>query len=207
MKKILVGLVVLALFSGQAFAASEGCTVNQVVGSVQVIRDGQTTDAKVKDTLKKGDVIQTGENCMADMSMNELAGCRLLAGSRVKVAGWKLENMSLEVEKGNVILNLEKLPEKSTFKVETPTAIAAVRGTQFWGRVDDKNPDNSVTTFAVREGTVEITPLTGTDKSPYILSPGEAIDLSEGSAPSKRQALPEEMQAMEQANAVSCRTV
>ena len=50
---------------------------------------------------------------MADMSMNELAGCRLLANSRVKIDGWKLENMALSVEKGNVILNLEKLPEKS----------------------------------------------------------------------------------------------
>jgi hypothetical protein len=206
MKKILA-LIALSLVSVNALAASEGCTVNQVVGQVQVMREGQLTDVSAKDILKKGDVIQTGGNCMADMSMNDLAGCRLLADSRVKIDGWKTENMALSVEKGNVILNLEKLPEKSSFKVETPTAVAVVRGTQFWGRVDDKNPDNPVTTFAVREGTVEITPLTATDKSPYLISPGEAIDLKAGSAPSKRKALPEEMQAMEQANAVSCRAV
>jgi hypothetical protein len=207
MKKILVLAILSFISSINAFAASEGCTVNQVVGQVQVMRDGQWADVSAKDTLKKNDVIQTGANCMADMSMNELAGCRLLADSRVKVDGWKMENLALSVEKGNVILNLEKLPQKSTFKVETPTAVAVVRGTQFWGRVDDSDPDNPVTTFAVREGVVEITEKASSQT--FSVEKGKALDLSkDGSRVSAiREALPEEMQAMEQANAISCRAV
>ncbi len=207
MKKFWVFFVMLGLISGNALAASEGCTVNQVAGLVQVMRDGQLTDVKAKDTLKKGDILQTGGNCMVDMSMNELAGCRLLADSRVQVAGWKLENMALSVEKGNVILNLEKLPENSSFKVETPTAVAVVRGTQFWGRVDDKTPDSPVTTFAVREGIVDITDKASSQT--FSLEKGKALDISKDTskAPIVREALPEEMQAMEQADAVSCRAV
>ncbi len=206
MKKFLA-LIALSLVSVNALAASEGCTVNQVVGQVQVMREGQLTDVSAKDILKKGDVIQTGGNCMADMSMNDLAGCRLLADSRVKIDGWKTENMALSVEKGNVILNLEKLPEKSSFKVETPTAVAVVRGTQFWGRVDDKNPDNPVTTIAVREGVVEITDKASSQT--FSVEKGKALDISKdaSSAPVIREALPEEMQAMEQANVISCRAV
>lgn len=201
----------MALLSGfvsiNAFAATEGCTVNQVMGQVQVIRDGQLTDVSAKDILKKGDILQASENGTVDMSMNELAGCRLLAGSRVKIDGWKLENMALSVEKGNVILNLQKLPKESSFKVETPTAVAVVRGTQFWGRVDDTKTDSPVTTFAVREGVVEIT-----DKATsqtFSVEKGKALDLPKDSAqaPVIREALPGEMQAMEQADAISYRAV
>ena len=189
-----------ALFFGQLAYAAEGCTLNKIQGDVQVMRDGQMAPAQEKQLLKKGDALQTGSNCMADMSMNDLAGCRLLAGTKVNVMGWKKENMALEVADGNVILNLKKLPEDAVFKVETPTAVATVRGTQFWGRVNQ--PAHPVTTFAVREGTVEI--MDKISSKTFRLEKGQALDIPEArqESPSVRTALPEEMAAMEQADSI-----
>ena len=140
---------------------------------------------------------------MVDMSMNGLAGCRVLAGSQVEVASWKSENMSLSVEKGNVILNLDKLPKESSFKIETPTAVATVRGTQFWGRVEGKARETSVTTFAVRRGTVEI--MDKLSSLNFRLEKGDALDLNgkAGGALLIRPALDEEMEAMAQADDIS----
>ena len=119
------------------------------------------------------------------------------------VKSWKIDEMALTLEKGNVVLNLDKLPEKSTFKLETPTAIAAVRGTQFWGRVMPTNKEGVMgTTFAVREGAVEITPLKS--QQTYFVNKGQALFIpSDPTKTIERRALPEELKAMEQADAIS----
>ncbi len=188
------------LVPAAAFAA-EGCTIQKVVGDVQVMRGRESMPAKESDSLKKGDKLMTGPSCMADMSMNGLAGCRVLAASQVEIASWKNEDMSLTVDKGNVILNLEKLPKTSSFKLETPVAVATVRGTQFWGRVD-KTPGDGVTTFAVRKGSVDVMDKRSSLK--FTLVQGEALDITgkAGSALIIRPAEPDEMQAMDQADGI-----
>ncbi len=203
MKRFMILGAMAMSFCGSALAASEGCVVSGVLGEVTVMREGQSMPIKQGDALKKGDSIQTSPACQVDMSMNSLAACRVLSGSEVKIMGWKQENMSLKVESGNVILNLKELPATSSFRVETPTAVATVRGTQFWGRVNPSG-DSSMTTFAVRKGSVEITPLENTGAAPVTITPGQAIDIAKGSGVyAVRDALPEEMAAMEQADQIS----
>ncbi len=201
-KNIFLWVLLLGTFECHVVFAAEGCIVNKVLGDVQVIRDGQMTPVKENDILKKGDTLQTSLDCTADMSMNGLAGCRVLAKTKLEIVGWKKESMSLSVFEGNVILNLKKLPKDSVFKLETPTAVATVRGTQFWGRVKHGSPgnDHPITTFAVREGTVEITDKTSSRT--FELQKGQALDIPKNptTPPSTRQALPEEMQAMQQAD-------
>lgn len=204
--RILSWVFIMSFFGSGPALAAEGCTLNQVLGDVRVIRDGQTSMAKANDALKKGDALETGPDCMVDMSMNDLAGCRMLASSRMEVTGWKPENMSLSVSEGNVILNLKKLPEGSSFKLETPAAVASVRGTQFWGRVDGQKPENPVTTFAVREGEIQV--LDKASSRIFSLKKGEALDIPKNgkTSPSVRLALPGEMQAMEQSDEIHTQT-
>jgi len=207
MKKIIIvcslGLVLGA--AGSAWAA-EGCTLNMISGDAKVMRDGKMMSVQEKDVLNKGDMLQTGPNGMTDMSMNDLAGCRVLPGSKVNVMGWKPENMALSVLEGNVILKVKLLPRESSFKVETPTAIATVRGTQFWGRVENSAPDNPVTTFAVRRGIVEI--LDKASSNTFQVRSGQALDIPKkaGGELSLRKALSEELKAMEQAEAIPTET-
>lgn len=204
MKRSIFLIFSVLMFSAAAQAAPEGCVVSGVLGDAMVMRDGKETPAAKGDSLKKDDMVKTSPNCQLDMSMNGLAGCRVLPGSAVKVMDWKSENMSLKVETGNVVLNLKTLPKSSSFKIETPAAVATVRGTQFWGRVNP-SADSAVTTFAVRKGSVEISPAGGAQAMPVVLKPGQAIDITtkESSTYAVREALPEEMTAMEQADQIS----
>ena len=206
MKKNL-GLVIflsaLLLFQNASVSAAARRTiVSNLEGSATITRDGQSIPASAGMACEKKDVIRTGPNCTLDLAMNDVAGCRLLASSECSLMKVGKRNMHLNITNGNAILNLKKLSPASTFKVETPTAVAAVRGTQFWGRVDLQKAENPVTTFAVRSGAVEI--LDKTSGENFTLQEGQALDIPKDTAapPSIRPALAEEMAAMEQASSI-----
>ncbi len=134
--------------------------------------------------------------------MNGVAGCRLLESSQCTIEDSRMDSMQIKVDNGNVILNLKKLPKESSFQVETPNAVATVRGTQFWGRVNLNNKEQPVSTFAVREGEVLVYAKPAAKN--FLLKPGEALDIPQyaETMPSVRPALTDEMQAMEQAAAI-----
>ena len=110
--------------------------------------------------------------------------------------------MKVKVNSGGVILNIEKLAKASKFQVETPTAIATVRGTQFSGFVDASRPGKPVCTFAVRENAVDV----------MVFSTGETVTIGEGRALdiprdiagplSPRQAFGKEMASLEQTSTI-----
>ena len=183
--------------------ASGIAVISYVEGGPQILREGKILDAKPGAECQTGDILKTPTpECHLDVAINGLAGCRLLPSSECVLSNASSSNMRLEIKSGNAILNLKKLPADSTFEVETPTAVATVRGTQFWGRVDAASPENPVTTFAVRQGEVMIL-AKGVGENFY-LKEGQALDIPKNAAaaPSIRPALAEEMQAMEQASAV-----
>ncbi len=206
MKKNLGPVIFLSLvllFQNAAVsAAGRKAIVSNLQGSATILRDGQSLPVSAGMACEKKDVIQTGPNCTLDLAMNDVAGCRLLASSECALMRAGKRNMHLNITSGNAILNLKKLSPASTFKVETPTAVAAVRGTQFWGRVDTQTAANPVTTFAVRSGAVEV--LAKASGTSFTLKQGQALDIPKDAAtpPSIRPALAEEMAAMEQASGI-----
>jgi hypothetical protein len=183
-------------------SAQEDLVISNVIGQASIIRGDKTMPATAGMACQSGDIIKTSPDCTLDIAMNKMAGARVLAGSECAIVDGKAQNMHLKIMNGNAILNLEKLPEQSSFKVETPTAVAAVRGTQFWGRVDLAQVENPVTTFAVREGSVEIF-AKSLGKS-FMLEQGQALDIpkDESVVPLIRPALEAELQAMAQADAI-----
>lgn len=195
----LAGMFVLFLGLAQNAAAQEAAlVVTDVQGGAFIVRNGVRVMAEKGMACQEGDVVETLEDGRVDVSMNGLAGFRLLGSTQGKISNAAPENMKVTVNEGNVLVNARKLGDSDAFTLETPTAVAAVRGTQFWGRV--VSPEGvPVTTIAVREGTVEITP-TGLEES-ILVEVGEALDLAKDltQAPVKRKAETAEMFAMEQA--------
>ncbi|MGH7198396.1 MAG: FecR family protein [Candidatus Omnitrophota bacterium] len=206
MKKIsgFAGLLAVALLfqAHSAAAAPKRAVISNLQGSATIVRDGQTLPASAGMVCEKKDVIRTGPQCTLDLAMNDVAGCRLLASTEGALMKVGKRNMHLKIASGNAILNLKRLSPASTFKVETPTAVAAVRGTQFWGRVDLQKAENPVTTFAVRSGTVEV--LDKASGKNFTLQQGQALDIPKDmtTPPSTRTALAGEMAAMEQASSI-----
>ncbi|MBP9733725.1 MAG: FecR domain-containing protein [Candidatus Omnitrophica bacterium] len=145
-----------------------------------------------------GDMLMTRPGGTADVLVNGLAACRLLPGTTAALAGVHGDKMQILVAEGDVILNVKKLPETSRFLVDTPTAVAVVRGTQFWGRV--AGIDEAIrTTFAVKEGVVRVTMK---DSGAEVdLSAGDAVDIDPGVTElHARKATQEEMGAMRAAD-------
>lgn len=202
MKKISLALLSFAFFSTAALAA-DTVTVTHMTGNPEMMRSGQTMPITQGMKCQSGDVLTTPtDKCGVDVSVNGLAGARVLPNSEFVIVNSDSSDMHLKIAKGNAIMNLEKLPKGTAFKVETPTAVAAVRGTQFWGRVAMADPANPITTFAVREGVVEI--YDKQSKRTFSVQKGQAIDipLDSTAAPVIRPALDEEMAAMAQATSI-----
>lgn len=159
----------------------------------------------VGNPLQEGQVIETPADKSADILINNLVGVRLLPGTRAKLERLAPDQMTLLLASGNILVNSKPLPDSASFSVATPLVVAAVRGTQFWGRAlsPEQTHRPGEVTFAVREGSVELTWLKTGDKS--MLRPGDAADVKSSDivlAPVRR-ALSEEMMALAQADAIA----
>lgn len=187
-----------ALLTLTAGAEEGQVVITRTQGQPMVLRAGEALPASMGLQCQTTDTLMTHDGAQMDVAINGKAGCRLLPQTEVSMRGAG-RDMNLQISRGNIILNLDKLDEGSTFRVETPTAIASVRGTQFWGRVEAASPDNPVTTFAVREGIVEV--LVKSTSQSFRLEQGQALDSPLSGAPSVvRPALAAELQAMDQAD-------
>lgn len=199
--KTAVGLALSLTLVLPAARAAEKAFISRLQGEAVIERGSEPIPASVGAPCQTGDVLRSGPGCTVDVTLNDQAGCRLLPESSFRIESAEAAATHLRLESGNAILNLDKLPSGSTFQVETPTAVAAVRGTQFWGRVDSGQSASPVTTFAVREGTVEI--LAKGSGQTFTLQAGQALDIPQGAdIPAVRAALVDEMSAMEQASSI-----
>ena len=191
----------VVLFSAMSSTFAKPLTfVTFVKGTVDIFRNGKWMPANSQTVFQEGDLIKTGKDAQIDISINGKAGVRMMSATEAELKKLELNQTRFELKIGNMIANLEKYEKDSKFEVETPVAVVAVRGTQFWGRV--QNPSAPLgTTFAVREGIVNVR-VKESDEV-FILEEGEALDIPwDESAPLEREAYEEEMQTLEQAEEI-----
>lgn len=205
MKKTLVFLALSLSLSHYAFSEENTgqVMITATEGAPMILRQGAEIPASAGTSCQKGDVLKTSGGCHVDMVFNENAGARLLASTEAMLVSTSPSDSYMEIKEGNALFNLKKLPEGSTFKVETPTAVAAVRGTRFWGRVDKQDPNNDKVTFAVAEGSVDI--FAKSVNRTYHLEPKQALDIPRqvSESPKVREAKREELKAMKQAEEIA----
>ncbi len=193
----------LVLFLSLLPAAYAGpAQLSRVEGDVAVLRAGENQKVTEGMALEAGDVLET-KTGSADVSLNGLAGFRLLEQSKAEVVSTEISNTRIRAELGDILVRIKedfKKEKGSSFELETPTLVAAVRGTQFWGRVGNTGVE-SMTTLAVREGEVSLKlKASGLELN---LKAGEAVDASNSlAAPSVRKAVAPELQALEQAEQI-----
>jgi ferric-dicitrate binding protein FerR (iron transport regulator) len=130
---------------------------------------------------------------MLDISLTGIAGLRLLGGTTVDLASVTDDHMHFTFTVGDILMKAGKLGGRMLM-VETPTAVASIRGTQFWGQV---RKEGQAGTFAVREGAIEITFIKTGEK--VLLETGDALDYSaDQKRLAKRSAKEAELGAMKQ---------
>ncbi len=191
----------LALLVGMPTGAFARNVVTSVTGQPVLERKGEAQVLEEGMEIFKGDKIKTVENSQVDVSLNGGSGVRMLASSEALIKDTDPDNTELELELGNVIVDVrKKLQQGRKFQVETPTAVLAVRGTQFWGQVS--NPGEAPkTVFAVREGTLDIT--CKASSRVFKVEAGKALELPSGeSSLQLRDAKPEELGAIAQCHQI-----
>lgn len=136
---ILLGMLSPALASVGRFVV--------IKGRVDVLKPGQTRalEAKVDDAVSPGDIIRAKSDSFAEVVFTDNSNLKIAENTRVQVkdfvvnANGKRESGTLRLLRGKIRATVPKtlgslIPvssSKSSFEVETPTAVAGVRGTDF----------------------------------------------------------------------------
>ena len=152
-------IIIPALLFAAGLMLAYGCKgqeqkkgiVTFTVGSVKVERPGlQPADLKVMDRVAEKDLIVTGAASFAVVQFSDNCVVQVQENTAFKILSADKNDRDLYVREGQVLTKLMRTGD-NTATVRTPTAIAAVRGTQF-----SVNYRQGGTQVAVSEGKVAV---------------------------------------------------
>ena len=173
------------------YAQSAHGVFKVVKGDVRLVSASDGKEVKVKIGLKvqAKDVVVTGPDSRAKIIMVDKNEINVSPDSRVEIASYEFKPSE---NKKNAILNIvygkvrakvnQKYEGNNTFQVKTPTAVAGVRGTDFFTSFDKQANLTRVVTF---EGKVAFGELGsgGAIINPVIVGAGQATSMAAGKAP------------------------
>jgi hypothetical protein len=142
--------------------------------------DGEQ-ELQVGAVIKSGDTLRTGSRSRAELEVTEYAARFVLSSkTRFRLAHDR-PGVLLEIERGSLRAVFGTLPEGDTRErlVATPSAVLAVRGTEYGVEVE-KDGDTSIAVF---EGTVEVWEASGVGER-ILIHAGQASRVRRGKAPS-----------------------
>lgn len=125
-------LAIFGFSTLQAQTESVG-TVAFVIGKAEVIRNGKEFTARPGVKLQQSDILETGKKSTLVVELKAGSKLKLKESSRLaitKVTG--RESTELRLDKGAVFSSVVKRQKDENFRISSPTATAAVRGTEFF---------------------------------------------------------------------------
>ena len=113
-----------------------------VKGAVNVTHLGRKFPGTDTTTLTELDQVETGPRARAEVAFDSLTFARLDEGTKVRLDSLYLDRetqgrkVHLNLVSGEALSRVGTLASKSTYEIESPTAVMAVRGTRFLVGVD-----------------------------------------------------------------------
>lgn len=169
-----------------------------VKGDVSVSNSAkQKQKVKVGDKVSPGDVVESAAESRAKTVMSDRNVINISPDTKLEIQKYendgKNKNVEMNLLQGKVRNNVEQKydGEKNKFLIKTPTAVAGVRGTQFFTSFD---PATKITAVVTLRGAVSLTPVkvTSGNLKPVIIQKGESTTVSPGSNPEPPKAMPKE---------------
>ncbi len=174
-------LVLAALALTAAVSASaQDATLAKISGPVSILPEGGSRYLRAKggESLIFGDTVRVGKGGVAQLTLKD-RGAVLLREETVLVLKGNARAVSLSFRFGEFLIGLKKkLAPGESFKVRTPAAVAAVRGTLFWGK---STKDDKTSTYAGLGHTIAVT---AKGKTVLVL-PGKTVTVAYGAAPTE----------------------
>ena len=187
MKRLILPVVLLFLCQ---FA--EAASIVERRGEVDVRKKGEASWARIADSgkvpLSAGDELRTARASTAEILMDDGTKVKIAPASSFKLAAESGDTVSLGLFYGRVRSWVKKFSKK--FEVRTPSAVCAVRGTDYMVEV---KPDGS-TRSEVYEGSVLVGDAAGNSS---LLREGQAIDVPMGGSVGQPQENPNPPSDME----------
>ena len=182
MKKIILLIIIqILVFSFLCAETTPSAIVLKTSGIIQLNRQDETKNVTDGEILYSGDEVIAKEASLAAIRfVDDGAIIKLFANSILTINTEKTENRldkNLYLEVGELWSKVTK--EKGTYEIETPTAVAAVKGTDFLAEVKESG-ETWLFTF---EGVVELKSDLGTIE----VDKGETGIATKDSAPSSRE--------------------
>lgn len=132
-------------------AADTTATLTLFTGDCYVWHNRASDEADIDQALYAGDSVRTGKDSRAELSFSDGSTIRLGENSKFLIRQ-NGTTRSFTLLSGKFWAKVAKLSERARFEVESPTAVAGVRGTVFKVEVDQ----DSTSRVAVEEGEVEV---------------------------------------------------
>jgi len=152
--RITAALAVL-MAAGAAAAAEKAGDVVSVRGKAQIERQGGRSDARIRDALQESDSVVTKDKARLKMLFRDDSVLTLGANSRLNIRKYLYSPENKRAESIYELADgrLRSVAGGPGFKVTTPTAFAAARGTVFSVSYD---AETGTTEISVLEGAVEV---------------------------------------------------
>lgn len=163
---LFASLLVVGL-SSKALAASLG----RVNGSVQVLRNGASFAPAPGQALSPGDEIRTGRGAACEVRFDDGTRVELGALTAYTLEETKPSMFSMKLALGTARSWVSRISGRR-FQMRTPTAVAAVRGTDFRTSVGGDGGSS----FDLYEGELGVEDLKGNGT---VLQPGQRIEVDE----------------------------
>lgn len=149
-------LAMLALAAPRPVLAADGGQVAAVNGSSFVTASGQRTQLKATDLIHPGDVVEVSDGAKLKLSMSDGSVLSLGGSSRLTVTAYTADpgvsrDVQLNLDIGLMRAVVAAGGATSRFEIDTPTAVATVRGTDFFVEVTPQK-----TSIGVIEGSVAV---------------------------------------------------
>ncbi|MBN1499137.1 MAG: FecR domain-containing protein [Spirochaetes bacterium] len=126
--KYFIGIgLLLILFTVNSYAIS----VKFMLGDVSVIRQGNKSKVTMKSQFQDGDLIVTGDKSYIVLTTEKGDEIKLQKSSKLLIDLKLMESGSASLINGSISAKYNKIIKTEERKIYTPTAVAAVRGTEF----------------------------------------------------------------------------
>lgn len=177
-------LAALALLIAAPALAADA-VIAQASGPVFLLpQGGKAVAAKGGESLLYGDSVRTGAGGVAQVVIGDRGAVLVRENTRFSLQG-NPRRTTLAFSAGEFLIGLRRRLERGqSFRVRTPAAIAAVRGTLFWGKSDAER----TTTYAGLGHEIAVTAKGKT----VVVRAGETTTVALGKAPAAvtRHAIP-----------------
>jgi hypothetical protein len=184
-------LVAIAMAAGVQ-AQSESGRVAAILGTMEIVRGGTSEPATIGAPVFSGDQLRTGGNDRAKVVFHDDSVLDLAPGTEVLLVKQVFERTGHRVE-SRLRLSKGKLRAwvgeayrgpRSRYEIETPTAIIAVRGTEFIVAYDSTAEETAVVCMA---GEVEVAGTLGVIGAQVQLSTQSGTEVAKGRFPTSPQ--------------------